>query len=654
MKEAWQAILKGEAGWKARPAPALSGTNEVLGWGLSPIGQGLPLPLGMIPQIGRWLAITRRPDFTAEPVFGEGDLPFSADVLLLLWERREGGYGLLLPLLRPEGAVVLSGRPSELWAGMITGDADTPTTAPWFWLATGPDPLALAPTAVAQAAHVLGTFQPRTAKPAPAFANYLGWTTWEAFYHELSADKVFHALEGFSEAGVGLGFVLLKDGWLDTNGDGLRSFEAHPTRFPVGLRPVIERSREKYQVRYFGVWHLLAGYHAGLDPTGPLAKRFGTVAQQGIIRPWEGKSEALCLFEPAQGEAFFTAFYQMLRDAGVDFVQVDGQASLASFVPPGRPLGRTLLEIQRAQQSACRRHLTGDTIHGQGAGNEVAYALSETNTWRNSADCQPKQPLAAQQLHLLHNAFNAVWTSNFAWPDWDAFQTHGTAAELHAAARALSGGPVYVSDIPGQQNFRLLQRLALPDGTVPRFDQPGLPTPSSLFAPCHTQPVPLKLFNRRGPIAVVGLFHVQMGMPHPLQVSISPSEVPQLPHGPYAAYLYREGLLRNPVPGEGVKLRLAAGAYEIVTFSPIVDGVAVLGRLDLMGGAAAVRHIEEHRSGCWRGVILGGGKIGFHCASAPRSVRVHGFDIPFSYFGPTGLVTLRLAAATAVRVEVRL
>ena len=49
-------------------------------------------------------------------------------------------------------------------------------------------------------------------------------------------------------------------------------------------------------------------------------------------------------------------------------------------------------------------------------------------------------------------------------PDWDMFQSKHPAAEAHAAARAVSGAAVYVSDYPGNHDFDLLKKLvrALP------------------------------------------------------------------------------------------------------------------------------------------------------------------------------------------------
>ena len=55
------------------------------------------------------------------------------------------------------------------------------------------------------------------------------------------------------------------------------------------------------------------------------------------------------------------------------------------------------------------------------------------------------------------------------------------AAELHAAARVLSGGSIYVSDAPGQHDVALLRRLVLSDGTILRALRPGRPTRDTIF-----------------------------------------------------------------------------------------------------------------------------------------------------------------------------
>lgn len=61
------------------------------------------------------------------------------------------------------------------------------------------------------------------------------------------------------------------------------------------------------------------------------------------------------------------------------------------------------------------------------------------------------------------------------------FQSSHPANLLHAAARAVSGAAVYVSDKPGRHDFELLRRLVLPDGSVLRAIRPGRPTVDCVF-----------------------------------------------------------------------------------------------------------------------------------------------------------------------------
>ena len=112
---------------------------------------------------------------------------------------------------------------------------------------------------------------------------------------------------------------------------------------------------------------------------------------------------------------------------------------------------------------------------------ENLYQWSHTNLARVSDDFYPGV-IASHTAHLANCAYVALFMGELALPDWDMFHSSHPAAALHAAARAVSGGPVYVSDRPGRHDFGLLRRLVLPDGSVLRCGQPGRPSPDCLFA----------------------------------------------------------------------------------------------------------------------------------------------------------------------------
>ena len=89
---------------------------------------------------------------------------------------------------------------------------------------------------------------------------------------------------------------------------------------------------------------------------------------------------------------------------------------------------------------------------------------------RASDDFWPGDP-ASHTIHIAHCVFNSLFVGEICVPDFDMFHSKHTAASMHAAARAISGGPVYVSDKPGRHEPSILQRLALPNGRLLRASQ---------------------------------------------------------------------------------------------------------------------------------------------------------------------------------------
>lgn len=106
--------------------------------------------------------------------------------------------------------------------------------------------------------------------------------------------------------------------------------------------------------------------------------------------------------------------------------------------------------------------------------------FENTAVARASDDFYPRDP-SSTTPHIAASAYNSLFLSPLVVPDWDMFQSKHPGADLHAAARAVSGGPVYVSDRPGNHNFDVLKQLVLPDGSILRAQIPARPTRDSLF-----------------------------------------------------------------------------------------------------------------------------------------------------------------------------
>jgi raffinose synthase len=117
---------------------------------------------------------------------------------------------------------------------------------------------------------------------------------------------------------------------------------------------------------------------------------------------------------------------------------------------------------------------------------------------------------ASHTVHIANVAYNSVFMGEIVLPDWDMFHSRNEAGELHAAARAVGGCPVYVSDAPGKHDFDLLRQLVFPSGKVLRAELPGRPTRDCLFTDVTRDGVTaLKVWNKNKRGGVVGCFNIQ-------------------------------------------------------------------------------------------------------------------------------------------------
>lgn len=279
------------------------------------------------------------------------------------------------------------------------------------------------------------------------------------------------------------------------------------------------------------------------------------------------------LVEPAQARRFFLNYHRGLRAMGVDGVKVDAQAVVPLLKAHGSTGWQTVAAFHSALQQSVGTHFTpelsnetsSDPMAGSTVGSEQLKGtevdsyntihcmchsqgtllsmlalyqsplecleegfesgedrdredrrLRRVALIRGSDDFMPAEP-ASHGTHLFANALNALFLTHLGLQDWDMFQSTGLGGErgsrtarLHAAARAICGGPVYVSDRPGVHDPTLLQTIAFPTGAIPRAVRNVRPVEDFVFHdPQRETRVPLVLQNLNpAGGAVVGLFHV--------------------------------------------------------------------------------------------------------------------------------------------------
>lgn len=594
-------------------------------------------------RFARGMATKRFKIYWTAPVFFSDYRFLGPANQLVLWKQTEGeDYHLLVPLagggmLGEVGVSEIEWRPEFRVAASSYDPKHAPRRVPLFAYAAGRDPYKL-PRATYETAFAATEQYGRLRwqKPYPEVFKRLGWCSWNAYGQEVTADKVVASVRSMREKQIPLGFVLVDDGWLSVKDQKLTSFEADAAKFPGGMDALARRLREEYKVPHIGVWHTLQGYWNGVAPDSEIAR------EHKMFKGLEGK----LLPDPREGrgEGFYEDWFRKLKGWGYDFVKVDGQGNNVKFTDGLMPLFDSGGGAHRNLQGAAGKFFGDGSQNGVGLGliNCMEMSLENVYNWRasnvarSSDDYQPELKHNPQD-HVFQNAYNAYWLSNFAYPDWDMFQSHGPAAEYHAAARAVSGGPVYFTDEAGKERPEILRRLALSDGRLLSPDEPAQVTRDLLLSDPSIEPTPLKLFarvTRPGLSAgVVAAFHVNKTARR-VEGSLNASDPEWTAAPPARVAVYGSDggrVLFLDAKASSLYFGLADGGFELFTLAPIEDGLAVFGLLDkYLSPAAVVSMTRGEGTAVVR--LREAGDFGAWLARAPARVEIDGQPLtPSSY-----------------------
>lgn len=261
----------------------------------------------------------------------------------------------------------------------------------------------------------------------------------------------------------------------------------------LSLASMVSQLRSELGIRTVYAWHALGGYWSGVSPIAPEMAplepewRFPEPARDLLmVEPavlWDPSSfHGAGTIDPSHFDRFFDGVHGALAAAGVDGVKVDAQSGIAVF-GSGWGLGQPayVRRAVRAMERSARAHFSRGGREGESASeviccmchsSENLLSFHDAAVVRCGDDFYPNDE-ASHAAHITTVAYNSVLLGELAVPDWDMFQSAGTAADLHAAARALGGGAIYVSDKPGEHCFELLRQLVLPDGSTLRALRAG-------------------------------------------------------------------------------------------------------------------------------------------------------------------------------------
>lgn len=419
----------------------------------------------------------------------------------------------------------------------------------------------------------------------PDLLRYLGWCSWDAVYKEVDEEAIRKKVEELKNKNVPIRWLIIDDGWMDTEGEFLNSFEPDKNKFPNGFKNMLKDIKSDGIIDAVGVWHALGGYWSGINPESPLV----TKEDNYLYKAVNGK----VIPSPFNGGHFYRDWYKYLRNEGIDFVKVDAQSSIPSFFENSLSVSEGSRGLNEALEEGAI-YFDNTIINCMGMAMENVLARPNSSVSRNSNDFFPNDKNSFSE-HLIENAYNALYHNEFYNCDWDMFWTTHPQNLKHSLLRAISGGPVYVSDKIGETNPEVLKPLAYLDGEILLMDRSAKPTEDSAFIDPLKEGV-LKLHNvaswgnkKAGGIALFNLTSNEQSY------SFKPSDIVGITYSDsYWVYDYfnkKAFILKRDESTTGF---LETEAYAWFIVLPKLSLSSPLGLLDKFVGFSSVESIIEN------------------------------------------------------------
>ena len=404
----------------------------------------------------------------------------------------------------------------------------------------------------------------RSERTLPEFFKGFGWCTWDAFYKEVSSEKIYEKLGEFKAKDIPVKWVIIDDGWMNTRGSLLAGFEEDRVKFPEGLKATITRMKTEYGVEKVGVWHAFNGYWQGIDIESDLYREQKDnlfITPSGLALPSLDEDKAF---------AFWDKWHTYLAGCGVDFLKVDNQSSNSTHIIGAVPTAEGCRIAHNAIERSVQKNFGGAMIDCMGMDMENVLARPISAVSRNSDDFFPKRERGFIK-HLTQNAYNAIWHNQIYFCDFDMWWSDHESAYQSGVLRAISGSPIYVSDAIGKSRRDTILAAIESDGGVMLCDLAARPTLDCVYTDCQAEGKLLKLWNRSGDNFAVAAFNVGDG---DVTDTLDFGTIPGLSQDcEYIAYEYFSGKFSRVNFFEDTELTLPRDGTAVWSIYPIIKPV---------------------------------------------------------------------------------
>lgn len=560
-----------------------------------------------IPFKGRYMADYRSSQFWCEPLFGNDPSSVPDNTQYLAYQKEDGSFGVIIPVVGDTYRCVIVGKDDNtVTAKLYSGYAKLSTCKTLaFVMAEGKDPNELTERCVKIALKALKSGIPhRESRRYPEKLEYLGWCSWDAMQIRVCRDGLLEKCREFKNKEIPVRWVLLDDMWATVkdfygktyesfsdmcklmHASALSDYEADPIRFPNGLAECLEEIRKMGFMP--GIWYPITGYWRGIEKNSPAYEK---------LKPYLLETEDGIFVPDFIREKSFGYFHQIncfLKQCGAELIKIDNQSAYTRFYDRLAPIGEVSRSYHDGMEAAAGAVFDNSMINCMGMSSEDMWNRSASAISRCSNDFQPENR-AWFTKHILQCSYNSLIQGQFYWCDWDMWWTDDAQALKNSVARAVSGGPIYVSDQLQRSHSDILYPLALSDGRILRCDRPAVPTADCVCTDPTVSGEPIKIKNTVNESGVLALFNLDKEN-RKVTGSISPSDIPELDGEEFVVYSHFDKTAKILKRNETMNVSLDDNdAVELYIIVPYRNGFAAIGRTDKFISPATILTVTDDR-----------------------------------------------------------
>ncbi|MDN5213176.1 Sip1-related alpha-galactosidase [Fulvivirgaceae bacterium BMA12] len=514
--------------------------------------------------------------------------------LTMVFQLRNGNYLTLLPLageasvswleVTEDGELILDY--GSLGTNPIPENVQVPLLS-WYESENVYESIAKAWEMALTSGKVNAAASLREKKKYPEPLNYLGWCTWEQYRKNIDEETLVAAIDNIENSGIPVRWVLIDDGHQDDESGLLKSLTPNREKFPNGWNPIVSRKQDD-GIKWMGIWHGFLSHWDGVHVNHAMED----LAPFLVPNP-DRKNGLLPKDDMASSNAFYAYLVTTIKTQGFDFMKTDNVSRSTLEYTGFSNASEAQRQNVLALEQACIDNGIG--LMNCSAQNTIGL-MNATNsaTMRTSPDYQ-KHNLATSKSQILQSVFNVTWLGQTLWPDHDMFHSSDKeVGEAMSVTKAMSGGPIYLSDDPADFNDEVIMTLCYDDGLLIRPEAPAVPLPESIFndALYESEKVYKTISPLKNKACAIAAYNLSVTAKHPLTGTIDKDDYTYAP----AMMQPFEGFWEEPVEGlviydwkrqtgqkldeAGMNFQIDGFGHQLFLLCPINNQWAVIGRPD--------------------------------------------------------------------------